>query len=50
MTLMKLRLDLFFTDLSQHFRVYLVVFALSTFLFMGMGKRRQSHLFREVKV
>ena len=32
MTLMKLRLDLFFTDLSQHFDIYLVVFALKPFI------------------
>ena len=36
-TLIKLKLDPF-TDLSQHFEIYLVVFTLS-FLFMGMGNR-----------
>ena len=28
MPLMKLRLDFLFTDLSQHFKIYLVAFAL----------------------
>ena len=37
MTLMKLKLDFLSTDLSQHFGIHLVVFAL-TFLFMGMDK------------
>ena len=32
MTLMKLRLDFLFTDLSQHFVMYLVVFALKFFI------------------
>ena len=32
MTLIKLRLDLLFTDLSQHFGMYLVVFALKFFI------------------
>ena len=32
MTLMKLRLDFLFTDLSQHFGIYLVVFALEVFI------------------
>ena len=36
MTLMKLRLDFLFTDLSQHFGMYLVVFALMFFIFIGM--------------
>ena len=31
MTLMKLRLGFLFTDLSRHFRMYLVVFALKFF-------------------
>ena len=38
MTLMKLRLNFLFTDLSQHFRIYLVVFALKFFIHIGMGK------------
>ena len=41
MTLMKLRLEFLFTDLSQGFGIYLVVFALMLFsssLFMDMGK------------
>ena len=37
MTKMKLRLEFLFTDLSQHPRIYLVVFALTNFLFIGMG-------------
>ena len=32
MTLTKLRLDFLFTDLSQHFGIYLVVFALKFFI------------------
>ena len=32
MTLMKLRLDFLFTDLSQHFGIYLVTFALKFFI------------------
>ena len=32
MTLMKLRLDFHFRDLSQHFGMYLVVFALKFFI------------------
>ena len=32
MTLMKLRLEFRFTDLSQHFRIYLGVFALKFFI------------------
>ena len=32
MTLMKLRLDFLFTDLSQDFKIYLVVFALKFFI------------------
>ena len=32
MTLMKLRLDFFSTDLSQHFGMYLAVFALKFFI------------------
>ena len=31
-TLMKLRLDFLFTDLPQHFGIYLVVFALKFFI------------------
>ena len=31
MTLMKVRLDFLFTDLSQHFRIYLVALALKFF-------------------
>ena len=37
MTLMKFRLDFFF-NISQHFRIYLVVFALK-FLFMDMDRK-----------
>ena len=37
MTLMGLRLDLLFTDFSQHFGTYLMfIFAHIRFLFMGM--------------
>ena len=37
---MKLKLDFLFTDLSQHFGIYLVVvFAPKVFLFMGISKR-----------
>ena len=35
MTLMKLRLEFLFTDLSQHFRIYLVVIALRFFFING---------------
>ena len=35
--MLKLILDFLFTDLSQHFRIYLVVFA--SIIFMGMRKR-----------
>ena len=38
LTLMKLRLDFVFTDLSQHFEIDLVFFVLY-FLFMDMGER-----------
>ena len=34
MALMKLRLDFLFADLSQHFRMNLVVFALNFFFFL----------------
>ena len=34
----ELKLDFLFTDLCQHFEIYLVVFALN-FLFMGMDNR-----------
>ena len=32
MTLMEMRLDLFFADFSQHFGIYLVAFALKFFI------------------
>ena len=38
LTLMKLRLGFLLTDLSQQFRMYVVVFALKVFIH-GMGKR-----------
>ena len=37
LTLMKLRLDFVLTNLSQHFRIYLAVFALK-FVIYGHGK------------
>ena len=33
MTLMKLMFDFLFTDLSQHYRIYLVIFALKFFIY-----------------
>ena len=39
MTLKKLRYGFLKTDLSQHFTIYLAVFALKFFIHMGMGKR-----------
>ena len=47
--MLKLILDFLFTDISQHFRRYLVVFALKHFI-MGMGKRGdvKSHLCCEI--
>ena len=33
MTEIRLRLDFLFIDLSQHFRIYLVVFALKLFIY-----------------
>ena len=49
MTLIKLRLDSLFTDLSQHFRIYLVVFALKFFI-MGMGYKRRRKVICVVKL
>ena len=48
MTLMKLRLDFPFTDLFQHFGIYLLVFALASVLFMGIGVGN-GHLCCEIK-
>ena len=39
MTLMNLRLDILFTDLSQHFKIDLVVLALEIFIH-GYGCKR----------
>ena len=49
MTLIKLRRDSLFTDLSQHFRIYLVVFALKFFI-MGMGYKRWRKVICVVKL
>ena len=38
-TLIKLRLDFLFTDLSKHFGIYFVVFAFTSFSFIGVGVR-----------
>ena len=50
LTLMKLRLGFLLTDLSQQFRMYVVVFALKVFIH-GMGKRWRKviYLCREIK-
>ena len=44
MTLMKLRLGFLFKDLSQHFRMYLVVFALKFFIHGHGQEVTSSHL------
>ena len=46
MTLMKLKLDFLFTDFSQHFRIYLVVFALKLFIH---GPKYKTRIFRNLR-
>ena len=52
MTLMKLRLGFLFKDLSQHFRMYLVVFALKFFNSWSWARgdiKSFTYLCREIK-
>ena len=46
MTLMKLKSDFLFTDLSHHFGIYLVVFALKFFIDRHDGVRGDLKPFR----
>ena len=46
---MNLRLDILFTDLSQHFKIDLVVLALEFFIHEYRCKRWRSHLCPEIK-